>query len=205
MPDTEDGIEEEVEEDVEDFCQSCSEFWHLIPNVGKHMGLAHMFSMNQSNWATNFTHWIVLQLLVYIVVACAWYLVVFMHTTDQHTCYRSGLGSGPCVRVAFWELIYGVIGAYIVAHLGWFCIVKQHGCCSPLTILIWGILYILWGIQWILLALTYVNTFEFGFIGTILYGIYGICLVYCGISAVKIYNQGGAGKEWRGHFHLESS
>jgi hypothetical protein len=34
------------------------------------------------------------------------------------------------------------ITSFLLPHLGWFCVVKTHGCCGRIGYLIWGIIYV---------------------------------------------------------------
>lgn len=85
--------------------------------------------------------------------------------------------------------LIGTIYAYFWAHLCWFIMVKQNGCCGPIAFAIVGVLDILIGVLMIVGALmSAAGTYGISLITTLPYG---IAYTYAGVNLLQTYQAGG--------------
>lgn len=172
---------------MSDYCNSFAQYWdyikaHDLP-IGDMLKLA-------GDGNTLFTQWSVLHIFLYFIVALVWAILAIIST-------------GPIVEVLV-AFGIGLAIAYLLSHLGWFIIVVNNGCCSPVVNAILGIIFILWGIQYVSYGITgrsviasphlYSHEGEMSqainLVRIVLWILYGVTLVYMGIAAIMTCNGG---------------
>lgn len=129
-----------------------------------------------------FTQWSVFQFLLYLVIATVWAIVVIIHEASL---------AGTVI-----SLLIGILISYILSHLGWYIIVRQNGCCSPVVSFIIGVFFLLWGLSYLLFGISGTVFFDsegnsnaaiggvWTLIRIVLFVTYGATLIYMGISAM---------------------
>mmetsp|Transcript_63564 Transcript_63564/g.113107 ORF Transcript_63564/g.113107 Transcript_63564/m.113107 type:complete len:192 (-) Transcript_63564:34-609(-) len=113
-----------------DYCSSLGEYAQLLKTTRIDCA---MFKCTPG-WIETFQAWnlvfgcgTILVTLVYLIIALVQYIL-------QH---RSGIVDfvvSSCITM---------VVQFFVAHTGWFCVVKQGGCCGTVGYLAWGIVYLL--------------------------------------------------------------
>mmetsp|Transcript_8828 Transcript_8828/g.17682 ORF Transcript_8828/g.17682 Transcript_8828/m.17682 type:complete len:152 (+) Transcript_8828:92-547(+) len=106
-----------------------------------------MFRCNQRDWTRQFQSWNV----VYVVLAVILSLLVLMQTTLALVGRSDMQGAATALANTCFHLALFLV----FAHLGWFMIVKQKGCCGKLGHAVWATVYIVILIRPILLDLIY--------------------------------------------------
>lgn len=168
-----------------DYCNSFSAYWDFLrqPNLP----FADMLKLSGDGPAL-FTEWSIAHLLLYIIVVVIWSILVVVNGADP-------------VSVLIAALI-GFLVAYFLSHLGWFIIAVNNGCCHPCVSALLGIIFIFWGIHYCAYGINGSGAFSsphlyshdgevsavVRMVRLVLFLLYGISLVYMGISAIICCN-----------------
>jgi hypothetical protein len=173
---------------VKEYFGTCGEYIAIVKKPFQTIPFKGIWSCNQSNWEDAFRTWGAFQVwLAGITISLSNLLVIISFPE-----YIGG---------AIMNIIYGVLVAYITAHLGWFSVTKKDGCCcgccvccsgQPVFILLMGIWCILWGLQAILGALTFLGYGGVAILSAIFYIVYAVSLIYMGVCLIRIFNGKGS-------------
>merc|ERR1712032_1464601 len=108
-----------------------SEYYELLkqPRVDK-----DMFQLKQSDWLAHFQAWNVVYLLLSAIVAVVNFGLAFLDKAER-------LELVGIVSLAAHSAV-GLLVGCLLCHLGWFCVVKQKGCCGKAGYLAWGVVYL---------------------------------------------------------------
>jgi len=183
-----------------DYCNSLTGYWDLIRQFN--LPFAEMLKLS-GDGPSLFTEWSITHLLLYVIVAVIWSILVIVN-------------GAPVVDVMI-GLLLGLVIAYLLSHLGWFIIVVNNGCCHPIVSALLGIIFIFWGIHYVAYGIRGKGAFDSPHLYThdgevssviyliriVLFVLYGISLIYMGISAIICCNQGGGSDGFRGADDLE--
>jgi len=172
-----------------DYCQSFQDYFNYIKEAN--LPVADMVKL-QGGAVNLFTQWSVLHFLVYVVIYTLWSLIVIVH-------------DAPIASVII-SLLLGILVAYILSHLGFF-IVVNNCLCHPIVNAILGLFYLLWGIQYISYGANgrgyfdghhfyggWAGTGEWALLRMVLFIVYGVTLLYMGISAIMACNDAGGSR-----------
>ncbi|CAK0855503.1 unnamed protein product [Prorocentrum cordatum] len=94
-----------------------------------------MFQVRQSNWLGHFQAWNVLYCILNIVLSIIFFVLQFV-----------SLALDAALKAIVHLIIDSVVGlvvGFLLCHVGWFCVVKNRGCCGKIGYLAWGIIYFL--------------------------------------------------------------
>lgn len=94
-----------------------------------------MFQVRQSNWLGHFQAWNVLYCLLNIILSIVLFVLQFL---------KLGLHGelGSMIELIIDSVVGLVIGC-LLCHIGWFCVVKNRGCCGKVGFLAWAVIYTL--------------------------------------------------------------
>mmetsp|Transcript_92185 Transcript_92185/g.269740 ORF Transcript_92185/g.269740 Transcript_92185/m.269740 type:complete len:165 (+) Transcript_92185:72-566(+) len=94
-----------------------------------------MCQLKQSDWAASFQAWNVCYLLLNVLVAVLTFALGFL----SKAAHFALIG---IVHLAVSSAI-GIAIGFFLCHMGWYCVVKQKGCCGNIGYLLWGLAYFL--------------------------------------------------------------
>eukprot|EP00927_Polykrikos_kofoidii_P079889 TRINITY_DN76726_c0_g1_i1.p1 TRINITY_DN76726_c0_g1~~TRINITY_DN76726_c0_g1_i1.p1 ORF type:complete len:188 (-),score=25.32 TRINITY_DN76726_c0_g1_i1:56-586(-) len=114
----------------EDYARSFSEYLSLLKKPKLN---GAMFQCQQNDWGETFQAWNIIYLIVSILV----YLVLAAFTVLRLTLYLQVFS----LLYLLISVFIGCITAFLLTHLGWFCIVKKRGCCGCIGYAIWAFVY----------------------------------------------------------------
>mmetsp|Transcript_19856 Transcript_19856/g.54846 ORF Transcript_19856/g.54846 Transcript_19856/m.54846 type:complete len:213 (-) Transcript_19856:106-744(-) len=166
---------------------TCNEYMRILANPFDPIPFTRLVCCSQSDWASAYTEWGVLQFFISIIVNVVTLVLFIIVWTGQWFLY---------LHIVVQKLVL----SYLVAHYGWFAVAKKEGCCcfiilcceGHIVLVIWGILVFLLGAYNIFLAVLHIDLFPLAFILVILNAIHGVVLVYMGFCALMLWNTRGS-------------
>lgn len=178
----------------DNYCDSCQDYMEIVE--------APRPTFSCDSWNEQFGNWSAVQLWVYVIAGLIWIVWGLCNNCN-------------CLGSMASHFAVGVLFAYLLAHLGWFIVVRKSGCIPdgihPIVCVIMGIFYLLHGINWghfayngklgLQTGLHYTPAMPHiigdnngAIIRHILYGIYAVSLIYMGVAAIMICVSGQAGE-----------
>ncbi|CAK0814488.1 unnamed protein product [Prorocentrum cordatum] len=115
---------------VSSYPASLSEYARLVarPRID-----GAMFQIRQSDWLGHFQAWNVLYCILNIVLSILFFVLQFVSLALD-----AALAS---IVELILDSVVGLIVGVLLCHVGWFCVVKNRGCCGKLGYLAWGLVY----------------------------------------------------------------
>jgi len=183
---------------VQAYFSTCGEYMKLIAKPFDPIPLRSLVSCTQSDWASAYKEWGILQFFFCIIAN----IVAFVLWTIQEP--------ENLMSFALPNLVANIFISYVIAHLGWFAVVKKEGCCcccfvcfeGHVILAIWGILAIFYGVVNVLNSilnllaslssgLAFFSVFA-AFVLVIFYAIHGVLLTYMGVCAFRFWQSKGS-------------
>lgn len=171
---------------ADEYCDSCNEYMDIVSHPEPHFDCDH--------WASQFANWSAIQVWVYAIIGLIWILYGAMNNCN-------------CLGHMFSHFAVGLLIAYAFAHLGWFIVVREHGCIHPIICAVFGVFYVLHGLNWVQFALNGQYAYKYGLhyspaesrqwrdnnsvlMRQVLYGIYAVTLIYMGVAGIMLFVSG---------------
>eukprot|EP00929_Paragymnodinium_shiwhaense_P055343 TRINITY_DN27732_c0_g1_i1.p1 TRINITY_DN27732_c0_g1~~TRINITY_DN27732_c0_g1_i1.p1 ORF type:complete len:175 (+),score=26.42 TRINITY_DN27732_c0_g1_i1:61-585(+) len=98
---------------------------------------AEMFAYQQADWNETFTAWGIVYVLLNVGIACLYILIGILNLLAHLQLFA--------VIVLVVYAAFQIAFAFFVAHITWFCVVKQQGCCGKIGYVAWGFVLVFAG------------------------------------------------------------
>ncbi|CAE8600633.1 unnamed protein product [Polarella glacialis] len=115
---------------VGDFFSSYGAYWNLL----RHMSISSDMFTCSNSWHHTFQAWNVVYTVGTLLVTLA-FVVIYLVKYFQDQAYGS-------VEDFLIASFIAMLVPFLVAHLGWFCVVVNDGCCGCIGYALWGVVYL---------------------------------------------------------------
>ena len=162
----------------QEYAGTCNEYSGYLTQPGFS---ASMLGCSQADWHTHFRKWGIIQFF-YGIISNA--LILLITVSDSNGKVSAG--------AALFTFVLLMAFTYLSAHLGWFAVVKKHGCCClccfcfecNCLLMFWGVLDLL-AAGFIVLSQLAAGSI----LGCIIQIPYAIILSYMGFACFVIFQQ----------------